>query len=241
MMNNDSPLMFRIPEETIKAYNNKFLLFVAFGLVLYGGIAVAIAAYNHRWPPDTASFIGFGMVLPILAFSLIRSLRRRKEILLSYAIVWDNLTITRKENGKKDLMLYHGEIRKIQQSKNGNLIVIGPSITENIVIPKSIEQKEALMALLEEVHPIEPFKATQQMWVLIVITYIAFLSFLASCFVYQKYSWVPMVALVINTFQLYRVFTHKQTTYRSKLWAILRVVLLIFMALYQSILQNIRL
>ncbi len=240
-MNNDNPLIFRIPEERIKAINKKSLLYVAFGLALYGGIAITIAVYTDHWPPDTASFIGVGLVLPVLTFGLIRGMRRRSAILRSYAIVWDNLTITRKENGKKDHTLYHGEIKKIQQSKNGNLIIIGPTITENILIPKSIEQKEALMTLLEEVLPIEPFHATQQMWILVIITYAAFISLLASCILYQKYSWIPMVALIINAFQLYRAFTHKQTTYRIKLFAILRVVLLIILILYQPIMQNIKL
>jgi hypothetical protein len=181
-----------------------------------------------------------GVFCIAIVFGIIRSLRTRTLILESYSIVWDNLTVTKKQKGKPDFTMFHGEIKKIQLDKKGNIFLLGNTTSESISIPHGIERKEELVDLLNELHPITPFQYNAEMWKIVIIKYSGYLSFLLALFLYQLYPIVPLIALPINIIHTIAIFLHKQTTSRNKFFAVIRVAILIFLAAYQPIMHHIR-
>jgi hypothetical protein len=231
-MNNDNPLIFRIPEETIKAYNRKYLFYLLGILVIGQLLFLGLSVYRENWPPGSTTLIVMGVLLVFFIISIIRNIRARTELLTSYAIVMDDLSITKKQKGKRDLTLFHGEIKSIQLDKKGNILVLGNTTSDSICVLRATAGMEELQRLLEEIQPIIPFKLNAEMWKILILKYSGYLSFLLSLFFYQQYPMVPLIALPINIVHAIVIFLHKQSTNRNKLFAVLRVIILIGLATY---------
>lgn len=162
-MNNESPLIFRIPEENIKAVGRKVLLhFLVIVLVF---ILILLLPYLTKKEDMSYLFlpacIGVGCIY--IVYTMIRN---NKKVMRSYTLTWDNQTVTRQVDYKADLELYHHEITRIEESPKGALLLIGRRENEVIVIPANIERRGELLALLKELRPIHP--RTESYWQILI-------------------------------------------------------------------------
>jgi hypothetical protein len=145
---------FKISEEGYKKIRRRGLrVLIPFIAVVVVVIIVISVATPHKGELQT-----WPVVLPILlliyGWAFMRSLRRQRQLLLSYTVTISDHEITREQLNTPTLSINFMEIKEIIRLKKGNIVVLGLTRNDTIHIPYWIENYPVLEKELQRFAPI---------------------------------------------------------------------------------------
>jgi hypothetical protein len=151
---------------------------------------------------------------------------RRAAMWESYKIILDDLKITLQKKDVPDVILYHGEIRRIAETKKGMLLIYGEKTGQTIIALAEMDGFEELKRLLENIQPIQPYKHTAASWGLMLLSLSAYGSFLAACLVQERevILWLSIPALVLNIAVWIIIARNRQVSSTTKTFRFIRLL-----------------
>jgi hypothetical protein len=161
---------------TVKKVRNRTLFFTI--LSLFIGQLVVINAIGDTDELATVLMISIPIILLVSAISIFTSLKRQRKILESVEIITEENFITKKQFNTTDFRIGRTDIKSISEDTQGNLIISPGSLQKSIIIPKTIEERDALIADLERFKEVEPFKHTPKSKLSIALNAITIAAFL---------------------------------------------------------------
>jgi hypothetical protein len=145
---------FRIDQERFDEIRKKMLLKTIPLLVVASCIGMVIGYFNLR--SNEAGNMNFLIVLPFVAalvgFNIFRSVKKQKEIILSYSLTIDRESITRKQLTMTPVTILKSDIREIIKYPDGSFIIKGNSKGSCINVPAQIEEHGYVESLLYGFH-----------------------------------------------------------------------------------------
>jgi hypothetical protein len=229
-MNSDNLQIYRVSAESIKA-SIKRVTTIIVGIYLLYCIALSVVLLLRHTDEQMSFLKPIAVLALIMAICLVLVIRRIRLTLGTYTLQWDNLHVTRIQRGLPDMVLFHGEIMTIEETKRGALILVGHDRKTSIVIPSGIEHKDALKAQLNTIQPIQRFKLNTRRSLHLISNLGANLSFLVTIVMVVPYShWqIAAIALLLNVIEVFRVFSMKHMTTWVRVFSILRVIMIALM------------
>ncbi len=224
-MKDERRQIFKVTETGIKAAVRKYLGIVLITITLIV-VLVSITGKFEGNLDKSFLYMVFGVIAAILAIFVGLAVQQIKNILKSYTLFWDSLTVTRIQKGQTDLVLYHGEIKSIGQTITGGLIIRSNNNDGSILIPNGIERKEELKSLLSLVQPITPFSVDAKRSINLGFTIVANLTFITTCLLAISHHlwWLAIVAILINVIQFFRIRRNNNYTIYDRRFARFRII-----------------
>jgi hypothetical protein len=229
-INTQDPRIFRMSPEGIRIVRKRYrnILFPLYAVVFI--IVVGGELYNNGVDNPWIFAISILVSLTLLGFLEYAAYSRLKKMMESVAITWDILTISRQMRGTPDLVMYHGEIKRIERTKKGHLVIRGSQPRDLIFISKYVEDFSALQSLLEGVAPITPYSSTRFiLWGGMLVNLVGLLALILAFTVNdpQAFYWLGAFALVFNVWALVNSWKNKNLPTRARTLRLVRILLLL--------------
>lgn len=150
---------FRIAPEKISEYKNVLnqrSLVTNIAMVIGGVAGTYIMIKNDANKDDINPLFISIPVFTVLFWIMIKKRRKvHREAAESFVLTITDDLITREQAYTKPISLRKSEIRKIKKTKNGNLLVAGNRILQQIDIPPQVEQYTVIEDTLGTIQPIQ--------------------------------------------------------------------------------------
>ena len=227
----DSPKTFKMSPDGLRVFRNRYLsIFLPLYLIIFGAITLVQFSGREIHNFGAVVFSISGGIVIVTAISIF-SYFRGKALLESYTIIWDTLTITRQQKDTPDLVLYHGEIKRVEFPKKGGMVVRGGNARDFILIPKRLEGFEELEGLLGQVASFAPYSPPAALRGEAFVHLISAVTFLAAIMVKDR-EWfyiMAILAVVFNIFSLILQSRNKNTSGSSRAFRLVRILFILFL------------
>jgi hypothetical protein len=144
---------FKIDQEVYKKFRKKWFIL---GIPLVSAVVAVVIVVNTLSRNNDYQSLLFA--LPIMAiligFSMRRSLKRQKQLVLSYSISISDSEILREQANTPPLSISFMEIKEILKTEKGNFMIKGRTKQDVIHIPYLIEDPATLEQHLAALAPI---------------------------------------------------------------------------------------
>ena len=150
------PLIFKLNPEGYPAVHKKFIVrIILLMLIVWGAVSFSILKDDYKNGGGTAVWFMLGLAL-FYVYLVFRIAKKRKKLYDSYALVIDDINITRKQEGFKDVQISIGEVSIIEKNASNRLIIRGKSNVpfERIVIPSQVADYDRVEEILAGIKPL---------------------------------------------------------------------------------------
>jgi hypothetical protein len=149
---------FRIAPGTFYSVRRKRLLTILPVMLLATIAGIVISYTTQKQLSGELNTLPFVIVLLtiIFSFSTYRNINRLRTLYESYVLTIDNYMITKEQQGIPTVTIYFLEIREINKSPQGYIIIRGREAKDIIYIPPELENFETMEKLLREWEPFQP-------------------------------------------------------------------------------------
>ena len=165
------PKLFTIRPGGFKEIKQKLLIrLIPLFLVVFFVVGyISLSSSKYTAEDFTSIYIASSVFLLFGAFSISRTLNKRKKMFESYSLSIDANSIWRDINDTPSIHLYKTEIEKIQVMPNKVLLIKSKEKENMIWVPAQVSNYDDLVNILSEIKPIEPTGSLlkKQMWTLI--------------------------------------------------------------------------
>lgn len=150
----DLPLTCKISPEKIWTSSKRYLLLTVLAYTIVLLLFYALNAWVGA--TDLKGFwTSFGTAFALLVLYTLMRWRNRRLSWESYLLTWEKQTITCKRIHYPDIVLYHNDIKSVQTSPKGDLIVRGSDPGDSFIIPRGLDRYDQLKEWLEGIAPFQ--------------------------------------------------------------------------------------
>ena len=134
------PLIFKLSPEGYPAVRKKFIIQITLLMIIvWGAVSFSILKDDYKNGGVTAVWFMLGLAL-FYVYLVFKIAKKRKKLYDSYALVIDDINITRKQEGFKDVQISISEVSIIEKNASNRLTIRGKSNVpfERILIPSQV-------------------------------------------------------------------------------------------------------
>jgi hypothetical protein len=149
------PLIFKLNPEGYPAVRKKFIVQITLlMIVVWGAVLFSILKDDYKNGGGTAVWFMLGLAL-VYAYLVFKIAKKRKKLYGSYMLVIDDINITRKQEGFKDVRISIKEVSIIEKNALNRLTIRGKSNVpfERIVIPSQVDDYGRVEEILAGIKP----------------------------------------------------------------------------------------
>ena len=232
---------FKVNEAGYKKFQKRYLRIVIPAVVVVLIILVVSDIISAKPGEFNPAFIVAPVMIAFFSFTIYRSIRKQKRMILSYCVTMTDNEITREQLNTPTISINFMEIKEIIRAKKGGYTIKGRSNTDVIYIPPyAVDDAEALEARLKTFAPITEWSDTP--WHLKYRSFllIPFLGALAGTFVATNaYIFVPCglitIGLAIWVFIFIVRSKNVPVNAKRKVWIYLLFILMLIYILYTKL------
>lgn len=124
-------------------------------IIVWGAVSFSILKDDYKNGGGTAVWFMLGLAL-FYVYLVFRIAKKRKKLYESFVLVIDDISITRKQDGFKDVRISISEVSIIEKNASNRLTIRGKSNVpfERILIPSQIDDYGRVEEILAGIKPI---------------------------------------------------------------------------------------
>jgi hypothetical protein len=233
------PLIFKLNPESYPAVRKKFIIQITLlMIVVWGAVSFSILKDDYKNGWGTAVWFMLGLAL-FYVYLIFRIAKKRKKLYDSYALVIDDINITRKQEGFKDVQILISEVSIIEKNASNRLTIRGISNVpfERIVIPSQVgdyDRVEETLAGIKSLTINTKPNYLEKYGLLIIIILVAPI---VGVYVVDNKIVVGICAVIAVTLLVYNIFymlKYKNTvkSWKRALWLYPLIVISILVVAY---------
>lgn len=210
-------------------------------LIAWGGVSFMLLKDGDN--DGTGMWFVIGMAL-FYGYLIFKTSKKRRKIYESYTLVIDELNITRKQDGLKDMQVPLSEITIIEKNAENRFEIRGKSKApfERILIPRQVEGYDRVEEILAGIKPIEinPKPNYLEKYGLLV-TLILIAPILGVYIVDNKIivSICAVLAVTMLVYSMFYMLKYKNTvkSWKHTLWMLPLVIISILVVAYYKLIS----
>lgn len=232
--------IFRLDIPTIRERIKKVLISIAVIYIVVNGVAVLILFQMGHQHDLFLHLFPVLMVSTMLSGILSLNITRRRKILESYQLIFEEDKVTRKVGNYPEVVLSYNEIEAIYRHPDGTYKIKGPALQIFIHIPKEIEQVPELEQQLQQIKAFsEEPQYTQKKYRNLIFTLLSLVCSVTFFTSYNKWLTLTSGILLMGTLIVTSIITIRHPllnqTMKNRAWISLLLVLIIGFMMYNKL------
>ncbi|WEA02966.1 hypothetical protein [Mucilaginibacter sp. SJ] len=229
--------IFRLNPESYPALRKRIIIRTTLlMLIVWGGVSFILLKDGDE--DGTGLWFVVGMAL-FYGYLIFKTSKKRRKIYGSYTLIIDELNITRKQDGLKDMQIPLSEITIIEKNAENRFVIRGKSKApfERILIPRQVEGYDRVEEILAGIKPIEINLKPNYLEKYGLLITLIFMAPILGVYIVDNKIIVSICAVLAVTMLVYSMFymsKYKNTvkSWKRTLWFLPLIIISILVVVY---------